>query len=247
MIICISFHGRWDKFNKGRRSNVAEQIAPRAAEAEVVTVRKAPANPLRQGASGQLSLRSEEKIDRRVRKTKRQLREALTTLLLEKKFSDITVREISELADVNRGTFYTHYRDTTDLLHQLESSFLNRLREIIVTVKRQDWERATYAYLEEVFTLCRDNADIYRALVCNGSDPDFEERFVITLRNQYLRSFLEHVCRTEERIQELYCVYIVDGMLAIVSLWLNTGMKETPEEMSRIGGDFIMRGVKGLR
>ena len=226
---------------------MAEQIAPRAAEAEVVTVRKAPANPLRQGASGQLSLRSEEKIDRRVRKTKRQLREALTTLLLEKKFSDITVREISELADVNRGTFYTHYRDTTDLLHQLESSFLNRLREISVTVKRQDWERATYAYLEEVFTLCRDNADIYRALVCNGSDPDFEERFVITLRNQYLRSFLEHVCRTEERIQELYCVYIVDGMLAIVSLWLNTGMKETPEEMSRIGGDFIMRGGKGLR
>lgn len=63
---------------------MAEQIAPRAAEAEVVTVRKAPANPLRQGASGQLSLRSEEKIDRRVRKTKRQLREALTTLLLEK-------------------------------------------------------------------------------------------------------------------------------------------------------------------
>ena len=120
---------------------MAEQIAPRAAEAEVVTVRKAPANPLRQGASGQLSLRSEEKIDRRVRKTKRQLREALTTLLLEKKFSDITVREISELADVNRGTFYTHYRDTTDLLHQLESSFLNRLREISVTVKRQDWAR----------------------------------------------------------------------------------------------------------
>ena len=225
---------------------MAEQIAPRAAEAEVVTVRKAPANPLRQGASGQLSLRSEEKIDRRVRKTKRQLREALTTLLLEKKFSDITVREISELADVNRGTFYTHYRDTTDLLHQLESSFLNRLREISATVKRQDWERATYAYLEEVFTLCRDNADIYRALVCNGSDPDFEERFVITLRNQYLRSFLEHVCRTEERIQELYCVYIVDGMLAIVSLWLNTGMKETPEEMARLISKLISTGMKSV-
>ena len=223
-------------------------VGPIPSAAEEVEVRtRTPVKALRRSTAELAESPGDGKVDRRVRKTKSQLRQALTTLLLKKSFSEITVREISELADVNRGTFYTHYRDTTDLLHQLESSFLNRLREISVTVKRQDWERATYAYLEEVFTLCRDNADIYRALVCNGSDPDFEERFVITLRNQYLRSFLEHVCRTEERIQELYCVYIVDGMLAIVSLWLNTGMKETPEEMSRIGGDFIMRGVKGLR
>ena len=61
-----------------------------------------------------------EKIDRRVRRTKQQLRSALTTLLLEKDFSDITVREISERADVNRGTFYSHYRDAFDLLTSVE-------------------------------------------------------------------------------------------------------------------------------
>lgn len=223
---------------------MAEQIAPRAAEAEAVIVRRVPAKPPRRNATTPVQI---ERVDRRVKKTKRQLREALTTLLLTKKFSDITVREISELADVNRGTFYTHYRDTADLLTQIEESFLERLTEIDVTVKRQDWERATYAYLEAVLGLCYENADIYRALVCNNSDPEFEERLVVTLRNQYLRRFLEHVCRTEERIQEMYCVYIVDGMLAIVSMWVNTGLKETPLEMAKIGGDFIMRGVKGLR
>ena len=188
-----------------------------------------------------------EKVDRRVRKTKRQLREALTTLLLQKSFSEITVREISELADVNRGTFYTHYRDTADLLGQLEDTFLERLQGINVVVKRQDWEGATYAYLEEVLALCHDNADIYRALVRNNGDMDFQKRFVSTLRNQYLHNFLAHVCRTEERIREMYCAYIVQGMLAIVALWLDSGMKETPEQMARLGGDFIMRGVKGLR
>ena len=188
-----------------------------------------------------------EKVDRRVRKTKRQLREALTTLLLQKSFSEITVREISELADVNRGTFYTHYRDTADLLGQLEDTFLERLQGINVVVKRQDWEGAIYAYLEEVLALCHDNADIYRALVRNNGDMDFQKRFVSTLRNQYLHNFLAHVCRTEERIREMYCAYIVQGMLAIVALWLGSGMKETTEQMARLGGDFIMRGVKGLR
>ena len=59
-----------------------------------------------------------ETEDRRVRKTKKQLRGALTSLLLEKDISRVTVRDVADLADVNRGTFYAHYSDVYDLLHQ---------------------------------------------------------------------------------------------------------------------------------
>ena len=55
------------------------------------------------------------------------------------------------------------------------------------------------------------------------------------------------MCRAEQRVQELYCVYIVDGVLSVVTVWLNGGMKETPAQLARISGDFILRGVKGLR
>ena len=48
----------------------------------------------------------EATVDRRVRKTKKILRECLTQLLKEKKIQDITVRELTEMADLNRGTFY---------------------------------------------------------------------------------------------------------------------------------------------
>ena len=58
-----------------------------------------------------------ETEDRRVRKTKKQLRGALTSLLLEKDISRVTVRDVADLADVNRGTFYAHYSDVYDLLH----------------------------------------------------------------------------------------------------------------------------------
>ena len=89
--------------------------------------------------------------------------------------------------------------------------------------------------------------DIYRALICRRGDELFQEEFVKALRNQYLRSFLDNACRTEERVKDMYCAYIVQGLLAIVGLWLDTGMRETPEQMAQMGGDFIMRGVKGLR
>ncbi len=62
-----------------------------------------------------------EPVDRRVRKTRRQLRECLITLLKEKKVQDITVRELTDMADLNRGTFYLHYKDVFDLLEKTSS------------------------------------------------------------------------------------------------------------------------------
>lgn len=59
-------------------------------------------------------------VDRRVKKTKKQLRQALMDLMTEKPSKSISVRELAERADINRGTFYIHYQDVNDLLQRLE-------------------------------------------------------------------------------------------------------------------------------
>ena len=59
-------------------------------------------------------------MDRRVRRTRAQLRQALTALLREKDLKDITVRELTDRADVNRGTFYSHYQDVYDMVFFLD-------------------------------------------------------------------------------------------------------------------------------
>ena len=61
-----------------------------------------------------------QKEDRRIRRTKRLLRQALAELMNEKDFKDITVKEITDRADLNRGTFYFHYTDTYDLREKIE-------------------------------------------------------------------------------------------------------------------------------
>ena len=53
--------------------------------------------------------------DRRVRKSKKALEEALIRLLAKKTITEITVTELTEEADIHRGTFYNHYKDTMDL------------------------------------------------------------------------------------------------------------------------------------
>ena len=61
----------------------------------------------------------EENVDRRVKKTKKQLRLALMDLMSEKTQKQISVRELAERADINRGTFYLHYEDKFALLDEL--------------------------------------------------------------------------------------------------------------------------------
>lgn len=57
--------------------------------------------------------------DRRIRKTKTALKNGLIELMLEKNINDISVRELTEKVDLNRGTFYLHYKDIFDLLEKI--------------------------------------------------------------------------------------------------------------------------------
>ena len=72
---------------------------------------------------------AEKRVDRRIRRTKRLLRQALAELMNEKEFKDITVKEITERADLNRGTFYFHYTDTYDLKDKIENELVDVFRE----------------------------------------------------------------------------------------------------------------------
>ena len=63
---------------------------------------------------------NEKKMDSRVRRTKKLLREGLAQLMQEKSVKKISVRELSDLVEINRGTFYLHYKDIFDLVKEIE-------------------------------------------------------------------------------------------------------------------------------
>ena len=82
------------------------------------------------------------KEDRRVRRTQKLLKESLVQLMSEKAFKDITIKDITERADLNRGTFYLHYSDTYDLLTAMENGVLEDFQEMITALCPPDRETA---------------------------------------------------------------------------------------------------------
>ena len=188
-----------------------------------------------------------ESEDRRVRKTKKQLRGALTTLLLEKDISHITVRDVADLADVNRGTFYAHYSDVYDLLRQLEDDLLVRLDAVGEKHNARQSDGKTFLYLTDLFTLVNEYSDIYYTLYCRSGDTEFQDKIFNKLKYQYLYEYLSIFGGSESEKLDYCAAFIVSGMCTLAKVWIENGMRETPEEMARLGGEFVMHGVDMLQ
>lgn len=74
--------------------------------------------------------------DRRIRQTKEKLRNALAELMKEKGFESIRIHDLTERADINRGTFYLHYKDKYDLLEQNENEIIQDIVHIHEEAKK---------------------------------------------------------------------------------------------------------------
>ena len=73
--------------------------------------------------------------DRRILRSKRALRDALIELMEERSFDGFSVNDLCERADLNRGTFYNHFRDKDDLLAQLEAEVMEDLERFQVQMR----------------------------------------------------------------------------------------------------------------
>ena len=100
----------------------------------------------------------EKKIDRRIRKTRKQLQDGFTSLLLEKSIKDITVKELCDRVDLNRGTFYLHYKDIYDMAEQLENELLDQLENILANHFYDTIDDSPFPLLLDLFILIKENA-----------------------------------------------------------------------------------------
>ncbi len=188
----------------------------------------------------------ERGIDRRVRKTKRQLRQALMDLMSEKPSKSISVRELAERADINRGTFYIHYKDVSDLLQRLGDEMAERLILVCKKYAYSTGEVDAFPYLTELYRFAQDNADLCLVLLGPNGDRAYTERICGILRSYFLRDFLARFYSGSSDRLDYFCSFIVSGNLTLTLEWLSGGAKETPEEMAALAGAIIMDGVRTL-
>ena len=182
--------------------------------------------------------------DRRVRKTKTRLRQALTGLMAQKDIKDITVKEITERADVNRGTFYSHYRDIYDMIAQVEDALFEELGEVMDAYTTADLRADLVPILEDVFTFVRDNADFCGALLSSRTDSALFQRLYTVVYGKCLEEWGELYGLKEDPLRDYYLNFMVSGVVGLIQVWVSEGLRHTPREMATLAEGLIRQGIR---
>ena len=183
----------------------------------------------------------EQSVDRRVRKTKKQLRQGLTQLMASKSIKEITVKELTDLVDMNRSTFYSHYRDIADLLNRIEQEMLTQFVEVV----NKNMDRLStepLSLLLGVFEFLAEYSDMCTALMSKNGDIAFVDKLKAILKEKCLHSWTQIYQGTDARLFEHYFAFIVSGCIGLFQNWLETGMTESPREMAALAERMIMEG-----
>lgn len=105
----------------------------------------------------------ERQEDKRIRRTKKLLRQALTRLMQQKDFKSITVTDVVREADINRGTFYAHYRDVYDLRERIEAEMIADFRGMIAGLRPSE-TASLQPVLSRAVDYLEENREIVTAL-----------------------------------------------------------------------------------
>lgn len=172
--------------------------------------------------------------DPRIRRTKKLLRQGLIDLINQKPVSDITVKELTEQVDINRGTFYKYYKDVQDLVSQLENKVEGDFQAIVRKPVNNDIGYFPKPLLISIFDYVRTNADICEVLLGVNGNREFVCNLRDFFKTQAFKNFEEVIVLENPRRLGYYCAFVGDGFISMVTIWLEQGMVESSEEMASI-------------
>ncbi|MDI9463224.1 MAG: TetR/AcrR family transcriptional regulator C-terminal domain-containing protein [Bacillota bacterium] len=186
-----------------------------------------------------------EKIDRRVKYTKMVLEESLITLMEKKDISKITIKEICEKADINRSTFYAHYRDQYDLLRKIENKFLAAIQAYLENFDKKYTEDIVLI-TEKIFQYIRKNARICRLLLSERGDFTFQKKIMKLVYDLIISEITGNNKITKEDAEYVYS-FTVSGCVGFVQKWLDDGMKKSPRYMAETIVNLILGLINLLK
>lgn len=171
------------------------------------------------------------KGNRRTLYTKRTIKESLIKLLQTKEIHQVTVTDICKMADINRGTFYAHYKDAYDLLQSMEDELFAQISKYIYETPSENYYDLL---LLNVLELIAENKELCKILLCRHRDNKLLDKLIFIAN----KADLEHIYNASNEFNKSYSNYyirfIVGGCIAIIETWLENDLPESPEEVVKI-------------
>ena len=186
-------------------------------------------------------------MDRRVIKTKAEIKKAYFELLSEKHFESITVRDITDRANINRGTFYLHFEDKYQVLDYYEEEIFSEIRSIfekvLVEMNLQEMTDARISPILKMFKLFQKENYFINLMMGPHGDPLFKEKIRLVFVGN-IDLYLEMYADMEQfkYPKDYILTYLSNAHVGIMIYWLENGAKKPPEEIIEMLMDILVNG-----
>ncbi len=191
--------------------------------------------------------------DRRVRRTRRRLKEALLALIDEQGYEGITIEDITGRADVGRSTFYSHYTSKEDLLFSGFDQWLLSLGET-APGGGDDGPQANDRAVSFRFSLpllrhIRSQKRFFQATIVRGSDARIREKITALLvelvrremaRMDEVGAMSRAAGRDGAAVRDGQAHAVVGAFLGLTSWWLTGSSRLSAERIDRVFQDLIL-------
>ena len=172
-------------------------------------------------------------------RSRKLINEALADLLTEKPLDKITVTDVVTRADINRGTFYAHYRDIPDVVDHLIQQTFSAIREAVIG---QGADASGHAMLATIQSILEEDLPFYRKILNSNAAPIMQEQLVSAVTE----FMLEHKDRFYAGSHEEYKVAIrfcAGGLSNLYRDWFSGKLTCTLSELTQLSNSLVERIV----
>jgi AcrR family transcriptional regulator len=190
-------------------------------------------------------VRGAEPIDRRVRRSRRELHRALIELSIEKGYDAVTVDDLASRADIARRTFYAHYLDKDGLLRAIVDELLADLLDNIGAVQPTDMRTLRGTVVKQMFAHGQDNRDVYRVILA-GAGGGLGLRLLANTLSDHATAIFNAQCQTLGVTPRLPIDFVarsfVGQHLTLLRWWLDGQTEYTLNEMTAMRVETLIHG-----
>lgn len=190
---------------------------------------------------------TEKGEDRRSRRSQKLLKKGLLELMREKKFSAISVRDVTERADMNRGTFYLHYPDTTALLQSVETDMLAEA-QLLIDEHMEEFEAdgSLRPVFKPILDYIVEHRPEFEALFANNSTSNFTDSLQdLIYRNGVSLVQAKFHGASPDQLDFLIS-FIGYGLIGLIKAWFDQDMVLPREDLVQQADRLVNGAAEGV-
>lgn len=187
-----------------------------------------------QATTGSARRAAGQRQDRRSIRTRTRLAGALMALLRDKPLKSITVKELTDLADVNRATFYAHFSDVFDMAGKMREELKDVFRSLVETHAEELGQGSYRGLLNDVFEYFDKNEEALSVVLGPNSDGTFLSDIIEVMRTAALQALASapvpqgnvNPCLVAPELVNYHFYFIAGGVSSIMKAWVGHGRRE---------------------